>query len=285
MLENRNLIVFIQQPLLVEHFEYEELKILKEVVLKEHELVKELQGGEKGQREEQREGETCPDVKDLRDLDYLHLEELGESCLLSDGLEEQDEEEKEEQEEEIDNYSTDRLCMEGNDWKTHCNLDDKQSNRTVLYRDQPCLQNISWGLQRLDLTDEGLDWQNDTQELYSTTQCRQNIEHQWNDNHASANHENSPEWLSRQEEWIFSQESAGCQSSDKWLNGQQLTSQPEVRQVATPTLPVEVLVEIFRYLTPPDLCRCAQVSLAWNAAAFAPCLWSSLYPVQWARGQ
>ncbi|KAK3857539.1 hypothetical protein Pcinc_036210 [Petrolisthes cinctipes] len=305
------------QPLLVEHFEYEELKILKEVVLKEHELVKELQGREKGQREEQREGETCPDVKDLRDLDCLHLEELGECCLLSDALEEEDEDE-----EERDNYgeveekqqyckeqmrfscdesqhhdtSTDTLCMEGKDWNEFCSLDDKQYNRTNSYTDKLSLQNISWGLKGLNLTDTGLEW-NTPQELYNITPSKHyEVEQLWEDNHVPADHKNNPEWLSRQGEWIYSQELTDYQSSDKWLHDQQLTSQewvnnsdllvcqPEVRQTPSPTLPVEVLVEIFRYLTPPDLCHCAQVSHTWNAAAFAPGLWSSLYPVQWARG-
>ncbi|KAK4299223.1 hypothetical protein Pmani_028485 [Petrolisthes manimaculis] len=292
------------QPLLVEHFEYEELKILKEVVLKEHELVKELQGREKGQREEQREGETCPDVKDLRDLDCLHLEELRESCLLSDALEEEDKDE-----EERDNYgeveekqqyckkqmkfccdesqhhdtSTDTHCMEGKDWNEDCSLDDKQYNRTNSYTDKLSLQNISWGLKGLNLTDTGLEW-NNTQELFKHYEVEQLLE----DNHVPADHKNN-------QEWIYNQELTDYQSNDKRLHDQQLTNQEwvnnsdlvcqsEVGQTPSPTLPVEVLVEIFRYLTPPDLCYCAQVSHTWNAAAFAPSLWSSLYPVQWARG-
>ncbi|XP_071517199.1 F-box/LRR-repeat protein 5-like isoform X1 [Panulirus ornatus] len=55
------------QPLLVEYFDYDELKILKEVVLKEHELVKERQCFEKAHEEEP---ETSGIVKDLRDLDW-----------------------------------------------------------------------------------------------------------------------------------------------------------------------------------------------------------------------
>ncbi|XP_066956915.1 F-box/LRR-repeat protein 5-like [Macrobrachium rosenbergii] len=72
------------QPLLVEYFEYDELKILKDIVLKEHEHVKERHSLEKAHDEEP---ETCGVVKELRDLDWdLHcfsdesLEEASDYC-------------------------------------------------------------------------------------------------------------------------------------------------------------------------------------------------------------
>ncbi|XP_068215394.1 F-box/LRR-repeat protein 5-like [Palaemon carinicauda] len=67
------------QPLLVEYFEYDELKILKDIVLKEHEHVKERHSLEKAHDEEP---ETCGVVKELRDLDWdLH-------CFSDESLEE-----------------------------------------------------------------------------------------------------------------------------------------------------------------------------------------------------
>ncbi|KAB7501894.1 F-box/LRR-repeat protein 5 [Armadillidium nasatum] len=48
--------------------------------------------------------------------------------------------------------------------------------------------------------------------------------------------------------------------------------------------PVEILVKIFSYLSPPDRGRCAQVSSFWNEIIFTPLLWKEIYPIQWARG-
>ncbi|RXG69908.1 F-box/LRR-repeat protein 5 [Armadillidium vulgare] len=48
--------------------------------------------------------------------------------------------------------------------------------------------------------------------------------------------------------------------------------------------PVEILVKIFSYLSPPDRGRCAQVSSSWNEIIFTPLLWKEIYPIQWARG-
>ncbi|XP_076134581.1 F-box/LRR-repeat protein 5 isoform X1 [Alosa pseudoharengus] len=49
-------------------------------------------------------------------------------------------------------------------------------------------------------------------------------------------------------------------------------------------LPVEVLLKLFRYLGPEDLCRCGQVCTTWSNVAKTGSLWRHLYPVRWARG-
>ena len=50
-------------------------------------------------------------------------------------------------------------------------------------------------------------------------------------------------------------------------------------------LPAEVMIKVMSYLSPKDLCRCAQVSQHWNQVALDPCLWPGIYPVQWAAGK
>ncbi|XP_013408873.1 F-box/LRR-repeat protein 5 [Lingula anatina] len=49
-------------------------------------------------------------------------------------------------------------------------------------------------------------------------------------------------------------------------------------------LPPEVLVNIFSYLNPRDLARCAQVCKTWNTLTMDGQLWKAIYPVQWAQG-
>ncbi|XP_030642711.1 F-box/LRR-repeat protein 5 [Chanos chanos] len=49
-------------------------------------------------------------------------------------------------------------------------------------------------------------------------------------------------------------------------------------------LPTEVLLRMFRYLGPEDLCRCGQVCSTWAELAKTGSLWRHLYPVRWARG-
>ncbi|XP_049573727.1 F-box/LRR-repeat protein 5 [Syngnathus scovelli] len=49
-------------------------------------------------------------------------------------------------------------------------------------------------------------------------------------------------------------------------------------------LPVEVILRIFRYLGPQDLCNCSQVCGSWSELAKTGSLWRHLYPVRWARG-
>uniref|UniRef100_A0A672PKX9 F-box and leucine-rich repeat protein 5 n=1 Tax=Sinocyclocheilus grahami TaxID=75366 RepID=A0A672PKX9_SINGR len=49
-------------------------------------------------------------------------------------------------------------------------------------------------------------------------------------------------------------------------------------------LPQELLLRIFRFLGPEDLCRCGQVCSVWAQVAKTGSLWRHLYPVRWARG-
>uniref|UniRef100_A0AAY4CFL2 F-box/LRR-repeat protein 5 n=1 Tax=Denticeps clupeoides TaxID=299321 RepID=A0AAY4CFL2_9TELE len=49
-------------------------------------------------------------------------------------------------------------------------------------------------------------------------------------------------------------------------------------------LPMEILIRLFRYLGPEDLCRCGQVCTAWWGLVKTGSLWRHLYPVRWARG-
>lgn len=50
-------------------------------------------------------------------------------------------------------------------------------------------------------------------------------------------------------------------------------------------LPSEIILMIFRYLCKRDLLRSAQVCKDWRSIAFNPCLWKSLQPSRWVRGQ
>ncbi|KAK7086648.1 hypothetical protein SK128_020103 [Halocaridina rubra] len=161
------------QPLLVEYFEYDELKILKDIVLKEHEYVKERHCYEKAHDEEP---ETCDVVKDLRDLDWDLF------CLSEESLE-----------------------------HDHC-LPSQTDTRDI---------GVTVSEPPVDLP------------LSST---------------------NKPSFPLPWEEY------------------------------EAPTLPFEVLEEIFQYMSPQDLGRCAQVCNSWNNAAYSPSLWKAIFPVQWARG-
>ncbi|XP_029446572.1 F-box/LRR-repeat protein 5 isoform X1 [Rhinatrema bivittatum] len=49
-------------------------------------------------------------------------------------------------------------------------------------------------------------------------------------------------------------------------------------------LPPEVMLKIFTYLNPQDLCRCSQVNTKWSQLTKTGSLWKHLYPVLWARG-
>ncbi|KAI7793953.1 F-box/LRR-repeat protein 5 [Triplophysa rosa] len=48
-------------------------------------------------------------------------------------------------------------------------------------------------------------------------------------------------------------------------------------------LPQEVVLRVFRYLGPEDLCRCGQVCSTWAQVVKTGSLWRHLYPVRWAR--
>ncbi|KAM3620145.1 uncharacterized protein V6R79_018833 [Siganus canaliculatus] len=49
-------------------------------------------------------------------------------------------------------------------------------------------------------------------------------------------------------------------------------------------LPTEIMLRLFSYLSPVDLCRCGQVCSSWSELAKTGSLWRHLYPVHWARG-
>ncbi|XP_075400628.1 F-box/LRR-repeat protein 5 [Tenrec ecaudatus] len=49
-------------------------------------------------------------------------------------------------------------------------------------------------------------------------------------------------------------------------------------------LPPEVMLAVFSFLSPRELCRCSQVSTKWAQLAKTGSLWRHLYPVHWARG-
>ncbi|XP_069058705.1 F-box/LRR-repeat protein 5 [Pleurodeles waltl] len=49
-------------------------------------------------------------------------------------------------------------------------------------------------------------------------------------------------------------------------------------------LPPEVIVTVFSYLSPQDLCRCSQVNTKWSQLTKTGFLWKHIYPVHWARG-
>ncbi|KAF6726890.1 F-box/LRR-repeat protein 5 [Oryzias melastigma] len=50
-------------------------------------------------------------------------------------------------------------------------------------------------------------------------------------------------------------------------------------------LPAEIMLRLFHYLGPKDLCRCSQVCSLWWQLAKTGSLWRHLYPVRWARGE
>ena len=50
------------------------------------------------------------------------------------------------------------------------------------------------------------------------------------------------------------------------------------------SLPYEILLKIFKYLQPKELCRCAQVSKFWSVVAMDTSLWFVLHPSKWGRG-
>nr|XP_040040640.1 F-box/LRR-repeat protein 5 [Gasterosteus aculeatus aculeatus] len=49
-------------------------------------------------------------------------------------------------------------------------------------------------------------------------------------------------------------------------------------------LPPEIMLRLFHYLSPEQLCRCSQVCSSWSNLAKTGSLWRHLYPVHWARG-
>uniref|UniRef100_A0A9J7XXE4 F-box/LRR-repeat protein 5 n=1 Tax=Cyprinus carpio carpio TaxID=630221 RepID=A0A9J7XXE4_CYPCA len=55
-------------------------------------------------------------------------------------------------------------------------------------------------------------------------------------------------------------------------------------RVSVSVLPQELLLRVFRFLGPEDLCRCGQVCSVWDQVSKTGSLWRHLYPVRWARG-
>ncbi|KTF71803.1 hypothetical protein cypCar_00048895, partial [Cyprinus carpio] len=54
-------------------------------------------------------------------------------------------------------------------------------------------------------------------------------------------------------------------------------------RVSVSVLPQELLLRVFRFLGPEDLCRCGQVCSVWDQVSKTGSLWRHLYPVRWAR--
>ncbi|KAK2165310.1 hypothetical protein LSH36_52g07052 [Paralvinella palmiformis] len=57
-----------------------------------------------------------------------------------------------------------------------------------------------------------------------------------------------------------------------------------VSKMTISDLPPELLIKIFRYLPPNNLCQCIQVSHLWYKLATDRSLWRDVLPSQWARG-
>ena len=60
------------------------------------------------------------------------------------------------------------------------------------------------------------------------------------------------------------------------------------KDTAPPTcidnLPPEVLLHVFGYLDPYDLCQAAQTCKGWSRLSLEPQLWTHILPIQWAQG-
>ncbi|CAL4138088.1 unnamed protein product, partial [Meganyctiphanes norvegica] len=127
------------QPLLVEHFEYAELKVLKEVVLEQHQLVKE-QVTEKHLTDHP---ETNQEIKDLRDADHLDCSQLTSAISqLETGtqLEKETFQVWEEKDQKYMYTTNDELGPEGaeyewNDTGENCKKDDLGVSENSNHRD------------------------------------------------------------------------------------------------------------------------------------------------------
>ncbi|MBN3276089.1 FBXL5 protein, partial [Polyodon spathula] len=58
----------------------------------------------------------------------------------------------------------------------------------------------------------------------------------------------------------------------------------DTQSVHVSHLPPEVILKVFRYLSPVELCRCSQVCTDWSELTKTGSLWKHLHPVHWARG-
>ncbi|XP_053560100.1 LOW QUALITY PROTEIN: F-box/LRR-repeat protein 5 [Bombina bombina] len=72
----------------------------------------------------------------------------------------------------------------------------------------------------------------------------------------------------------------------KYSVDEKADKETKVQPPGTPIsqLPPEVMLNIFSYLNPQDLCRCSQVNTKWAQLAKTGSLWKHIYPVFWARG-
>jgi len=61
----------------------------------------------------------------------------------------------------------------------------------------------------------------------------------------------------------------------------------ETAKITAPILqlPPEIILKVFKYLSPQDLCRCAQVNLLFSKVAFDGMLWQHVHPVKWLTDQ
>ncbi|MPC56683.1 F-box/LRR-repeat protein 5 [Portunus trituberculatus] len=222
------------QPMLVEYFDYEELKVLREIVLKEHELAKERWHMEKAQDLQEGQPETHSSVKDLRDLDW-------DLCSLTGTLDE----------------------LEAQDGELGC-----LPPPLPLPPEQPPLP--------------------PDHSLHPHTPCHTLPHLTQEDSYSSPYPDPQTDnyLLSDYQDLSFDSHTHHIPTQDHSLSlsPYSVTTAAATAIAASPALPTDVLVEIFRYLTPPDLGRCAQVCSAWNSAVFSPTLWPAIFPVQWARG-
>uniref|UniRef100_A0A0P4W836 F-box domain-containing protein n=1 Tax=Scylla olivacea TaxID=85551 RepID=A0A0P4W836_SCYOL len=239
------------QPMLVEYFEYEELKVLREIVLKEHELAKERWHVEKAQDLQEGQPETHSSVKDLRDLDW-------DLCSLTEALDGQE---------------------------AHDSELGSLPPPLPLPPEQPPLPPDHYLTQDPSATNPCPDLHS----LHPQTSCHTLPHHTQDPDSYSlpypdcqTDHYLLPDYqdLQYHQDLSFDSQTHHIPSQDHSLS----LSPCAASSSSTPTLPTDVLVEIFRYLVPPDLGRCAQVCSAWNSAVFSPTLWPAIFPVQWARG-
>ncbi|XP_065125079.1 F-box/LRR-repeat protein 5 isoform X2 [Paramisgurnus dabryanus] len=70
----------------------------------------------------------------------------------------------------------------------------------------------------------------------------------------------------------------------KYSDHEKTEDEQDVTRASISGLPHEVLLRVFQYLSPEDLCRCGQVCSTWAQVTKTGSLWRHLYPVRWARG-
>ncbi|XP_057296760.1 F-box/LRR-repeat protein 5-like [Hydractinia symbiolongicarpus] len=78
--------------------------------------------------------------------------------------------------------------------------------------------------------------------------------------------------------------SFGCLSISEETISHDFQHDTEQARQLIKCLPPEMLMNIFSYLNPKDLCHTAQVCKQWSECAMNGDLWSVLHPARWARG-